>query len=304
MSRRAATLFLCLFFCEVLWAQSAFLLVDKQHFTLSVVDSTGYVEKTYGIGCGIRYGNKLQRGDHKTPEGSFRINEIVYAEHISHDFGDGKGPIPGAYGPWFLRLNTPQSNIIGIHGTHLPESIGTRCSEGCIRMRNEDIQALKERVEVGFPVIILPDFDPAPDPGLARDSCRYDLFLCYGQKSRAQADTLRQQLESAGFRVAPSPAAKDRSFFPTPETKRAIAESLLVLVIPSPDARQAIAVLGETRYARSLNPGPEIIQLGSPTLEIRDWLAYYTVEPGALVSWLRIRLSDARPAAISSSKPE
>ena len=300
MSRNAFLLILSLFLCKALPAQQAFLLVDKPNFTLSVIDSTGYIEKTYGIGCGIHYGNKQRRGDHKTPEGTFRINEILYAANISHDFGDGKGPIPGAYGPWFLRLDTPQSNVIGIHGTHLPASIGTRCSEGCIRMRNEDVTELKERVYLGFTVIILPDAEPAPDPGIARDSCRYDLFLCYGEKSRALADSLRQELEAEGLRVAPDTG--ERSFFPTPETKRAIADSRYVLVIPAPDARQAVAVLGETRYARTLQPGPDIIQLGLPALTEQDWLAHYTLEPGALLPWLRIRLHGARPAAISSNK--
>ena len=30
----------------------------------------------------------------------------------------------------------------GIHGTWKPESIGTQCSNGCIRMRNDDVNEL------------------------------------------------------------------------------------------------------------------------------------------------------------------
>ena len=63
----------------------------------------------------------------------------------------------GAYGPWFLRLDVPGRRDIGIHGTHLPESIGTRATEGCIRLANEDIKDLKERIKVGTVVTILPD---------------------------------------------------------------------------------------------------------------------------------------------------
>ncbi len=51
---------------------------------------------------------------------------------------------------------TPRS-LDGIHGTPFPESIGTRATEGCIRLRNEDITDLKGRVRVGTTVIILPD---------------------------------------------------------------------------------------------------------------------------------------------------
>ena len=51
----------------------------------------------------------------------------------------------------------PGFRDIGIHGTPFPESIGTRATEGCIRLRNEDILDLKQRVKVGTVVIILPD---------------------------------------------------------------------------------------------------------------------------------------------------
>ena len=97
------------------------------------------------------------RGDHKTPEGTFKINQLLNAKGLTHDFKDGKGPIKDAYGPWFLRLDVPGFWDIGIHGTPFPESIGTRATEGCVRLRNEDILDLKSRVKVGTVVIILPD---------------------------------------------------------------------------------------------------------------------------------------------------
>ena len=134
-----------------------FVVVDKQAFTLTLVDSVGNAIKQYGIACAINYGPKKVRGDHKTPEGTFKITPLLYAKGLSHDFGDGKGPVPDAYGPWFLRLGVPGFIDIGIHGTPFPESIGSRATEGCIRMRNEDITDLKQRIKVGTTVIILPD---------------------------------------------------------------------------------------------------------------------------------------------------
>ncbi len=134
-----------------------FVVVDKQAFRLSLVDSLGYAIKEWGIACAKNYGPKQRRGDHKTPEGVFKINELLYAKGIPHDFHDGKGPIKDAYGPWFLRLDVPGFWDIGIHGTPFPESIGSRATEGCVRMRNEDIVDLKERVKLGTVVIILPD---------------------------------------------------------------------------------------------------------------------------------------------------
>lgn len=41
-----------------------------------------------------------------------------------------------------------------IHGTNRPDSIGTFASYGCIRMLNEDIVDLFDRVAVGTPVIV------------------------------------------------------------------------------------------------------------------------------------------------------
>ena len=43
-----------------------------------------------------------------------------------------------------------------IHGTNKPETIGKRVSSGCIRLTNEDVVDLYERVKVGEKVIVLP----------------------------------------------------------------------------------------------------------------------------------------------------
>ena len=137
--------------------EAPFILIDKQAFKLWLVDGRGEPVKEYGISCAVNYGPKKIRGDHKTPEGTFKINQLLNAKGLSHDFKDGKGLVKDAYGPWFLRLDVPGFWDIGIHGTPFPESIGTRATEGCIRLRNEDILDLKQRVKVGTVVIILPD---------------------------------------------------------------------------------------------------------------------------------------------------
>jgi lipoprotein-anchoring transpeptidase ErfK/SrfK len=43
-----------------------------------------------------------------------------------------------------------------IHGTNKPDTIGKRVSSGCIRLTNEDVVDLYERVKVGAKVIVLP----------------------------------------------------------------------------------------------------------------------------------------------------
>lgn len=134
-----------------------FIVVDKQASRLTLVEPGGAGIREYDSSCAVNFGPKRSRGDHKTPEGIFQITEVLYSKGLSHDFKDGNGPIRDAYGPWFLRLNVPGFVDIGIHGTPFPESIGTRATEGCIRLRNEDIIDLKQRVGVGTTVIILPD---------------------------------------------------------------------------------------------------------------------------------------------------
>ena len=76
-----------------------------------------------------------------------------------HDFGDGKGEIKGAYGPWFISLDTDAMSKgawggIGIHGTHKPNVMRVRDSEGCIRLQNRNVEELKQYVRVGTKVVI------------------------------------------------------------------------------------------------------------------------------------------------------
>ncbi len=47
------------------------------------------------------------------------------------------------------------STLYRIHGTNAPWTIGYAVSSGCIRMRNEDVIDLYERVEVGTKVIVI-----------------------------------------------------------------------------------------------------------------------------------------------------
>jgi len=47
------------------------------------------------------------------------------------------------------------STLYRIHGTNQPWTIGRAVSSGCIRMRNEDVIDLYERVRVGTQVIVI-----------------------------------------------------------------------------------------------------------------------------------------------------
>lgn len=133
------------------------IVVDKSSMTMTVY-AGGVAEPVclFPVATGRLPGNKFGPGDMRTPEGRFLISEIVDASDWTHDFGDGLGEIEGCYGPWFMRLDTPGHTGIGIHGTHLPSSLGHRATEGCIRLLNENCDSLRQMVNLGTPVIILP----------------------------------------------------------------------------------------------------------------------------------------------------
>lgn len=136
--------------------EDAYIVVDKPAFMLHVIADTDTLFSA-PVCLGANYGNKQYRGDQRTPEGTFHISMIQDSRYWSHDFRDGKGKIPHAYGPWFLRLKADPWRAIGIHGTCFPESIGKRESEGCVRLNNYDMAKLRKYVSVGMKVVILPD---------------------------------------------------------------------------------------------------------------------------------------------------
>ena len=128
------------------------ILIDKSDFSLTL-KKDDQVEKVYPVAIGKNSGQKQQSGDLRTPTGSFIVDEIIDSSSWKHDFKDGKGEIEGAYGPWFISLETGWEGI-GIHGTHDPASIRTMVSEGCIRMNNADVEELKAKIEPGAKVMI------------------------------------------------------------------------------------------------------------------------------------------------------
>lgn len=61
----------------------------------------------------------------------------------------------GPENPLGARAMYLGSTLYRIHGTNAPWTIGSGVSSGCIRMRNEDVVDLYERVKVGTTVIVM-----------------------------------------------------------------------------------------------------------------------------------------------------
>jgi lipoprotein-anchoring transpeptidase ErfK/SrfK len=61
----------------------------------------------------------------------------------------------GPENPLGARAMYLGSSLYRIHGSNEPWTIGTQVSSGCIRMRNEDVIDLYERVKVGAKVVVI-----------------------------------------------------------------------------------------------------------------------------------------------------
>ena len=155
------------FYSDVVNQKNCFILISKPEYRLyvcEVVDGDTVKRAHFPVCVGKAKGQKQKKGDMKTPEctveNPFTITEIVDASNWHHDFGDGRGSIL-SYGHWFMRLKTPGHSGIGIHGsTNNESSVPGRGSEGCIRLRDNDLIQLKEKYAfVGMRVVILPDVE-------------------------------------------------------------------------------------------------------------------------------------------------
>ena len=93
-----------------------------------------------------------------SPTGSFEL-----VDRIANPTWYTKGKVvgPGRANPLGTRWLGLSLKGYGIHGTNNPASIGHDLSHGCIRMRNQDVEQLFERVRVGDEVDLVEN--PTPE---------------------------------------------------------------------------------------------------------------------------------------------
>ncbi len=111
------------------------IVVDKSLFTLWLcLDGAPF--KAYGVAIGT---------DQKTPAGRF----VAGARNPKPAWwpppeSGVKGPVKygdpaNPLGEWWIALEHDLYHGLGIHGTNDPGSIGSKASNGCVRMRNEEV---------------------------------------------------------------------------------------------------------------------------------------------------------------------
>lgn len=90
--------------------------------------------------------------NNSTPVGAFKITDkLVHPTWFKTGAILPPGSPENALGTRWMGFDKPS---YGIHGTIEPKSIGTQASEGCIRMRNEEVEELYTLVPNGTKVII------------------------------------------------------------------------------------------------------------------------------------------------------
>lgn len=141
-----------------------YLLVDKSDYELRVYDSQGWYA-TYPVVFGSRnQQDKYMEGDKRTPEGNFRItqkrphdkwNRIFMIDYPNQESWakfrqrKAKGLIP---------KNARIGGGIALHGTWPNDNIVvddyTNWTNGCVSLKNGDIDEINEFVKVGTKITI------------------------------------------------------------------------------------------------------------------------------------------------------
>lgn len=121
--------------------------IYKSEYRLALLLDGLYVRE-YPVGIGK---------DDRTPTGKFVVDNML----VQPDwYPPGGGVIK--YGEegyqlgerWIGFADEPGAAGLGIHGTEDQQSIGTKCSNGCIRLTNDDVMELYDFVQIGSPIQI------------------------------------------------------------------------------------------------------------------------------------------------------
>lgn len=141
--------------------KNCFIVISKKSLSLRVYEGANTdttLVAVFPVCLSKNKGQKYTAGDNKTPECSmdnpFRVTQIEDASTWRYDFGDGRGYIL-AYGHWFIRLNSEFSGIGIMGSTNNEQSVPGRESSGSIRLKDDDLDFLKEHyVFEGMKVVI------------------------------------------------------------------------------------------------------------------------------------------------------
>ena len=114
-----------------------------------------------GRRCAYDFGCERINGNAQDYVGENPTNEMIerepqsYSKFIDNDYVQPGGPSNPLGARALYLFQNGRDTYFRIHGTTAPESIGRSVSNGCIRMLNEHVIDLYNRVPVGTPVTVL-----------------------------------------------------------------------------------------------------------------------------------------------------
>lgn len=138
------------------------IVVDTANRYLYLVRENGRAMR-YGIGVGaegMKWAGRAQVGRKaEWPRWTPTPSMIKRDPERNRRWANGMpAGLDNPLGPRALYLfKDGRDTLYRIHGTTEPDTIGEAVSSGCIRMLNQDILDLYNRVPVGTPVVVLPD---------------------------------------------------------------------------------------------------------------------------------------------------
>jgi lipoprotein-anchoring transpeptidase ErfK/SrfK len=151
---------------DAVWLPQTVDYETKQKQGSIIIDTnTKFLYYVLGDGKARRYGVGVGKpgfewaGTHKVSRKTEWPDWRPPAEMIAREAKKGR-KLPafmegGAENPLGARAMYLGSSLYRIHGTNQPWTIGQAVSSGCIRMRNEDVVDLYERVKVGAKVTVI-----------------------------------------------------------------------------------------------------------------------------------------------------
>ena len=141
-----------------------YIIIDKSDYQLYVYDDEGWYA-TYPVVFGNSdLGDKLVEGDRKTPEGTFTIiNKKVHEKWdrfmlIDYPTVESREKFNDRKAAGLIPQNAKIGGSIGIHGTWPHEDYQIdryrNWTEGCISLRNKDVEELYNMITTGTKVTI------------------------------------------------------------------------------------------------------------------------------------------------------
>ncbi|MGD1701531.1 L,D-transpeptidase [Dapis sp. BLCC M229] len=129
---------------------------EKIHLVIKLSDRRVYVYQNDKLKTS--YPIAIGREGWETPTGTHKVIQKIPNPSWKHPF-TGEIIPPGPENPLgerWIGFWTDGTNYIGFHGTPNEETIGQAASHGCVRMLNQDVLALFEKVGIGTTVVVEP----------------------------------------------------------------------------------------------------------------------------------------------------